>query len=65
MYKFIIKVNAEFDLRSIFVRARVEPSRSCCISVDVSMREKRIGTIPTALFLFFQNLEAKHEFDLM
>ena len=47
------------------VRSCVKPSRSCCISVDASVREKHIGTIPSALPLFYQKLEAKNECDLM
>ena len=41
------------------VRARADPDRSCCISVDASCPEKHIGINPTALFLFYQKLEAK------
>ena len=35
------------------------------ISVDASWREKHIGTIPSALSLFYQKLEAKNECDLI
>ena len=41
------------------VRSHVEPSRSYCISFDVSMREKHIETIPSDLSSFYQKLEAK------
>ena len=41
------------------MRSRVEPSRSYCISVDASVREKDIGTIPSDLSLFYQQLEEK------
>ena len=44
------------DLR---LRSRDEPSRSCCIWVDASMRGKGIGTAPSVLSLFYQNLEAE------
>ena len=33
------------------------------ISVDASWREKHIGTIPSALSLFYQKLKAKNECD--
>ena len=45
------------------VRSRVGTSRSYCISVDASTQEKHIGTIPSALSLFYQKLEAKNECD--
>ena len=45
--------------RQSHVRSSDEPCRSCCISVDASTREKHIGTIPSALSLFYQKLEAK------
>ena len=35
------------------------------MSVDVSIQEKHIGTISSALSLFCQKLEAKNEFDLL
>ena len=47
------------------VRSRVAPSRSYCISIDASVPEKHIGTIPSALSLFNQKLEAKNECDLI
>ena len=47
------------------VRSRVQPSNSYCILVDVSVRAKHIGTIPSALSLFYQKLEAKNECDLI
>ena len=47
------------------VRSRVAPSTSYCISIDASMREKHIGTIPSALSLFYKKLEAKNQCDLI
>ena len=41
------------------VRSRGESSRSCCISVEVSVRGKRIGDISSALSVFYQKLDAK------
>ena len=45
------------------VRSHVEPGRSYCMSVDVSMRVKHTGIIPNALSLFYQKLDANKEFD--
>ena len=42
------------------LRSRVEPNRSYCMSVDASIQEKHIGTIPSALV---QNITANNKFD--
>ena len=52
------RLRSEFDLGS---RSRVELSRSCGISVGVPMREKHIGTMPSAPSLLYKKLEAKSD----
>ena len=47
------------------VRSRVTRSRSYCILIDASVREKHIGTIPSALSPFYQKLEVKNECGLI
>ena len=46
------------------VRSRVDRSTSYRVSIDASVQEKRIGTIPSAVSLFYQKLEANNECDL-
>ena len=46
-------------------KSLIEPSRSYCITVDAAVREKHIETIPSALSLLNQKLEAENECDLL
>ena len=56
---YILTLKCQFQNLTLGQGHVKTPSRSYCISVEASGREKHIGTIPSALSLFYQKLEAK------
>ena len=56
---YILTLKCQFQNLTLGQGHVKTPSRSYCISVEASVREKHIGTIPSALSLFYQMLETK------